>query len=156
LQLKSGITFPATQVASSDANTLDDYEEGTWTIVVNNQLGNSATIASQIARYVKIGRRVFVFGDFTLSAKGAAAAGNLVYLGNLPFVPNSTLFEGSVVHKYDNVNLTTNGQINIISAAGGNNVCFFPISSATTGTSNLTFGQITDTTRLVFNFSYDV
>jgi hypothetical protein len=27
----NGITFPATQVASADANTLDDYEEGTWT-----------------------------------------------------------------------------------------------------------------------------
>jgi hypothetical protein len=27
----SGISFPATQSASSDANTLDDYEEGTWT-----------------------------------------------------------------------------------------------------------------------------
>jgi len=26
-----GITFPATQTASSNANTLDDYEEGTWT-----------------------------------------------------------------------------------------------------------------------------
>jgi hypothetical protein len=27
----SGITFPATQSASTNANTLDDYEEGTWT-----------------------------------------------------------------------------------------------------------------------------
>ena len=27
----TGIAFPATQNASSDANTLDDYEEGTWT-----------------------------------------------------------------------------------------------------------------------------
>jgi hypothetical protein len=27
----SGISFPATQSASTNANTLDDYEEGTWT-----------------------------------------------------------------------------------------------------------------------------
>jgi hypothetical protein len=27
----AGITFPATKSPSSDANTLDDYEEGTWT-----------------------------------------------------------------------------------------------------------------------------
>jgi hypothetical protein len=33
LQLKSGITFPATAVAATDANTLDDYEEGTFTPV---------------------------------------------------------------------------------------------------------------------------
>ena len=30
----SGITFPATQSASTNANTLDDYEEGTWTPVL--------------------------------------------------------------------------------------------------------------------------
>jgi hypothetical protein len=29
----NGITFPATQVPSADANTLDDYEEGTWILV---------------------------------------------------------------------------------------------------------------------------
>ena len=27
----AGISFPATQSTSTDANTLDDYEEGTWT-----------------------------------------------------------------------------------------------------------------------------
>jgi hypothetical protein len=27
----TGITFPATASASTNANTLDDYEEGTWT-----------------------------------------------------------------------------------------------------------------------------
>ena len=32
----AGITFPATQSASSDANTLDDYEEGTWNPTYTN------------------------------------------------------------------------------------------------------------------------
>ena len=35
----AGITFPATQSASTDANTLDDYEEGTWTPTVNSTGG---------------------------------------------------------------------------------------------------------------------
>lgn len=30
------IVFPATQNASSNANTLDDYEEGTWTPTVGS------------------------------------------------------------------------------------------------------------------------
>jgi hypothetical protein len=30
-RLAQGLPFPITQVASTDANTLDDYEEGTWT-----------------------------------------------------------------------------------------------------------------------------
>lgn len=28
----AGITFPAAQSDSSDVNTLDDYEEGAWTL----------------------------------------------------------------------------------------------------------------------------
>lgn len=33
-RLAQGLPFPTTQVPSSDSNTLDDYEEGTWTPVV--------------------------------------------------------------------------------------------------------------------------
>ena len=43
-----GITFPATQSASTDANTLDDYEEGTWTPTFNNITGSP----TGTARYV--------------------------------------------------------------------------------------------------------
>jgi hypothetical protein len=48
----AGITFPATQSASTDANTLDDYEEGTWTASYGGQT-NTGT-------YTKIGRVVSI------------------------------------------------------------------------------------------------
>ena len=54
----NGITFPATQVASADANTLDDYEEGTFTPTVTYSGTNTPSHASQIGRYTKIGRIV--------------------------------------------------------------------------------------------------
>ena len=47
INLTSGqITFPTTQVPSSDANTLDDYEEGTWTPVIIAAAGtiNSSSV----------------------------------------------------------------------------------------------------------------
>ena len=52
----AGITFPATQSASTDANTLDDYEEGTWTPTVTavTTTGSPAYAGS----YVKIGKQV--------------------------------------------------------------------------------------------------
>ena len=51
----SGITFPATQVPSADANTLDDYEEGTWTATpVNGNL----TVSNNVGRYTKVGNIV--------------------------------------------------------------------------------------------------
>ena len=54
----SGITFPATQSASSDANTLDDYEEGTWSIV--DQSGAGLTFTVNGNQYTKVGRAVTV------------------------------------------------------------------------------------------------
>jgi hypothetical protein len=51
----NGVTFPATQVPSADANTLDDYEEGTWTATAVN--GN-LTLTSNVGRYTKIGNTV--------------------------------------------------------------------------------------------------
>jgi hypothetical protein len=88
LQLKSGITFPATQVAATDANTLDDYEEGTWTPTI--EFGGASvglTYASQLGRYTKIGNQVTVWFDVRLSAKGSST-GNVTIPG-LPFVINS-------------------------------------------------------------------
>ena len=53
----AGITFPATQSASSDANTLDDYEEGTFTPTLLN--GTTTTYTNQVGAYTRIGRVVF-------------------------------------------------------------------------------------------------
>jgi hypothetical protein len=60
----SGITFPATQSASSDANTLDDYEEGTWTPVITAQTG-SLTAYTSSGIYTKVGRTVYINGKFS-------------------------------------------------------------------------------------------
>ena len=72
------IAFPATQNASAGANTLDDYEEGTWTPSV----GGTATYNSRVGRYTKIGRMVFTTGFLDISAIGTGTTG--VFTG-LPF-----------------------------------------------------------------------
>ena len=77
-----GITFPSTQSASSDANTLDDYEEGTWTPSASAQSG-SLTTYSSAGQYTKIGRNVYVTGYVSLTNVGTAS-GWLV-INNLPF-----------------------------------------------------------------------
>ena len=60
LPVVDGIKFPATQVPSADANTLDDYEEGTWTPVLGGSGGTSGqTYAAQAGTYTKIGNRLF-------------------------------------------------------------------------------------------------
>jgi len=65
----AGITFPATQSASSDANTLDDYEEGTWTPVLGTSNGGTATMSVQEGWYVKIGKFVQFSAQVVWTAK---------------------------------------------------------------------------------------
>jgi hypothetical protein len=79
----SGITFPATQSASSDVNTLDDYEEGTWTPTA---LGGLAVVGSfsSSGKYTKIGRLVTVYGTITGSTSLTTSA-NQQIIGGLPF-----------------------------------------------------------------------
>ena len=60
----SGITFPATQSASTNANTLDDYEEGSWTLGAMDHLGTATTFTT-VGRYVKVGRAVYIAGSLT-------------------------------------------------------------------------------------------
>ena len=85
LQLKSGITFPATAVAATDANTLDDYEEGTWTPALS-RLGSapSLTYTTQTGRYTKIGNMVTVTGEIQINAITSAGSTFDVLTG-LPF-----------------------------------------------------------------------
>lgn len=76
----SGITFPATQSASSDANTLDDYEEGTWTPTDTSGAGLSFT--GVVAQYVKVGSMLVAQMSITYPS---TANGNQAAIGGLPF-----------------------------------------------------------------------
>lgn len=87
-----GITFPATQSASTDANTLDDYEEGTWTPNQGSGLTVSGSFSSS-GRYTKIGRLVYVDGAVSGSTNISVIAVG-VLCTNLPFVVGSTSSTG--------------------------------------------------------------
>jgi hypothetical protein len=63
------IQFPATQNASASANTLDDYEEGTWTPTLTAGAGCS-NLSSNNCRYTKIGNVVICTGQITGDSGG--------------------------------------------------------------------------------------
>jgi len=86
----AGITFPATQSASTDANTLDDYEEGTWTPTFEGGTTNpTLTYAAQVARYTKIGNVVTVNGRIRVGTISSAGSGTC-FIAGLPFATAST------------------------------------------------------------------
>jgi hypothetical protein len=101
----AGITFPATQSASTDANTLDDYEEGTFSPTINGtSTVGTATYSDQVGRYTKIGRTVSIQIYITWSS--GTGTGNF-NIGNLPFTSASNVF-AAVALWVENVTLPAN------------------------------------------------
>jgi len=78
-----GITFPPTQSASSDANTLDDYEEGTWSPTVFIGATQVTSYHFQNGSYTRVGRIVHANCWVRVNNKGAATGS--VSIRGLPF-----------------------------------------------------------------------
>jgi hypothetical protein len=81
----AGITFPATESASSNANTLDDYEEGTWTPTLSADT-TAPTVSSFTQRtgtYVKVGSIVIVTCTVRANLSTTGTGGALIT--GLPF-----------------------------------------------------------------------
>ena len=78
----TGIKFPSTQSPSSDANMLDDYEEGTWTPTYSSAT-NCTSVTHGAAWYVKIGGLVSYGIEGTLNVTSANTKTNFVI--SLPF-----------------------------------------------------------------------
>jgi hypothetical protein len=67
------------------ANYLDDYEEGTWTPVIQDSSGNSSSSTASSTYYTKIGRQVTVTCVFTnIDTTGLTPSNNLRISG-LPY-----------------------------------------------------------------------
>lgn len=85
------ITWPASANLSTDANTLDDYEEGVWTPEIADD-DSSGTDAGQgydiqVGRYTRIGNRCFIDCHLGTTTIGSLTGGNSALLLGLPFPP---------------------------------------------------------------------
>lgn len=78
-----GIAFPASAVAVANANTLDDYEEGSWT----PSLGGNTTYNAQTGIYVRIGQFVYFTGYLNIATIGTGLTTSIL---GLPFTAINT------------------------------------------------------------------
>jgi hypothetical protein len=76
-----GITFPATQSASSDANTLDDYEEGSFTPSVSATGVTAYSIRN--GKYTKIGQVVVL--NIQIQVQTSSGGTGTFAISNAPF-----------------------------------------------------------------------
>ena len=155
-----GITFPATQSASSNANTLDDYEEGTWTPTyqTNNSDIAGFSYAVQSAKYVKIGKLVTVnFSVSTINAAGMTGTGGVVING-LPFSVNDVTNGVPVPATTIDNRFTNNPFCGFVEAATGTSIRMYKSQNMNTA-AELTVADFTKTNTTNYNlcsgtFSY--
>lgn len=98
LTLTNGqIVFPATQVPSANANTLDDYEEGTWTPVLTFATPGDLSIvySTQAGTYTKVGRFLKIDGTIITSTFTHSTASGELRITGSPFTTGTTATEGS-------------------------------------------------------------
>jgi len=132
LQTSDGLTFPAPQVASADANTLDDYEEGTFTPAISTGAGGPVVLSTATGQYTKTGNVVNFRLRITVS--NANSASDFTRITGLPFVPSSAITTRTAVacgsidsvtgSTPDNIGATyiANGttEIRLFTSTGGN------------------------------------
>jgi hypothetical protein len=135
----AGITFPATQSASSDANTLDDYEEGTWT----PSLGGDTTYNAQNGKYIKIGKMVYVEGQINVNLIGT---GSTSLVSGLPFTSaTQTGSRGGLFINYFNSTANNVTFITLYLNSAATSAQFQGIAAAGTTMSTIAiFGNSTD------------
>jgi hypothetical protein len=116
----AGISFPATASASSDANTLDDYEEGTWTPTLSNfTLGNGTATGY----YTKVGNIITVSFLITLGST-SSVTGSMLDITGLPIASN----------------IQTSGYIDILDAG---TIQFAAVAQIPSGSSTINFRVLT-------------
>ena len=129
----AGIAFPATQVNSGNANTLDDYEEGTYTATITTGTSGTVTLSSSLdlLQYTKIGRLV-TFTGRVLVTSVSSPVGSINF--TLPFAAQSGSTEQS---GYQALSCLTHG----VNLEDVSRMPFFELSS---GSSYATVYQVRD------------
>ena len=132
----AGISFPATQSASTDANTLDDYEEGTFTpTLVGFSTAGTTTYSAQTGLYTKIGRQVTYIVNLVITATTGTGA---ALLGGFPFTFNSTVIPVAAM------------DASALNWTGGTYLIVMPEENTTTA---FIFGEADDASRTTQNIT---
>jgi len=151
IQLSAGVGFPATQVASANANTLDDYEEGTFTpTVVGTTTAGVGTYATQVGRYTKIGNLVTL--QVYLSWTAHTGTGNMLF-GNFPFTTSSTQYSAAAIGYASNITLTAG---HILTAFASTSVTYISAYQTPTGGGSALDVPIDLAGQIIFTITYSV
>ena len=147
------VTFPATDVPSADANTLDDYQEATWTPAL--QFGGASVNMEGTygGSYTKIGNRVFIDGYIVLTDKGISTGA--AQIKNLPYtIKNSLNYYPAVVLR--TLDVAFADQVEGYGVINDTYIILEETTGADGTTTVLAAGDFQDTSQIIFSLNYTV
>jgi hypothetical protein len=152
----AGITFPASVSASSDANTLDDYEEGTFTPVIADASsgGNTGTFSDLGAYYIKIGKQVTLQVYLSAINTTGMTGANIFFIRNLPFTSSQTATGNFYTYRVGRDASTASSCVLMSSGATFMQFNFFTTNSATTDRNMLVSNIVSGTSEIILTITY--
>lgn len=147
-----GVAFPATQVASADANTLDDYEEGTWTPTLTFDTPGNLNVAYSFntGTYTKKGREITLHCSLAATTFTHTTAVGSLRVTGAPFAKSGSHEFGAAIWQIGGITMTNPDQITI-GMDGGTSI-LFRFNNTTSGTSGGvdTTAAVTGVTKIIF------
>ena len=154
-QTGTGITFPAVQSASTDPQTLDDYEEGTWTpTFFGTTVAGSPTYNTRVAAYTKIGRSVSVTCLIYITNLGGMT-GN-IQIGGLPFtaMTGGSYYGGFAIAEFEGFTFSSGRtMLGLEPTHGTTNIVIYNNGSGVSA-SQQTIANTANSTIIVFSGTY--
>jgi len=145
------VKFPATQDASSNVNTLDDYEEGTYVPTVTCSSGGGYTVnASYPFSYNKIGRLVTLYGTIEITADNSA---NGQIMLTMPFTNN--VYEITGMCALQNTNHENTGNMRITCGAAST-ILYLTTFNVYGTMAYISSTDVDSAWQISVNFSYNI
>lgn len=147
------VVFPATQSASANANTLDDYEEGTWTPTIGGSGGGAGqAYTTQEGRYIKVGRATTIYGRIILSTLGTETTS--VQIKSLPFAAAGLAYAPCYISFWSATTATFSYIAGVI-VPSTSVIDLYGIKAAAVATSGVVQADLSNTTSFVFGCTYE-
>jgi len=153
-----GIDFAAqTPTSASGASTvaeiLDHYEDGSFTPAITDNSGRAGTQSIQVGRYIRVGRLVHVQGRVSISNL-ASMGGNIILIG-LPFTSLnlSNCFSSLNIGQGANLNITAG--FSVCGNFSTNSTAMeIQLYDSTAGSTAMTTGEFSADGDIIFSGSY--
>jgi hypothetical protein len=147
------VAFPASQNASADANTLDDYEEGIWSPAFTFSTPPTGLTynGTPTGRYTKIGRVVYIKCTVILTSKGTGGSGGLTITG-LPFANGGDAAQLPVIQ---NLITLSGGYSFVVGQLSASTITIFQCGS-NNAPAGIAWSAVADTSYLTLSGAYSV